>query len=100
MRNLLNNQLNTVTFIKSGEITTDITSASIKQLGSGNSILIPATLIDDNCFVAEIEFQITENQFANATYILEILDSLDSVIFTTTVSISGNTDLRNAYIIR
>jgi hypothetical protein len=63
-------------------------------------VLIPASVVDDNCFVTEIEFEITENQFANATYILEILDSLGGVIFTTTASISGNTDLRNAYIIR
>lgn len=99
MKNLTNNQVNSILFVKSGEDLSDVQSVVLRQLGSDKEITIPASVVSEDCFTTSISITLGENELANASYLIKIIDSTSSVLFTTTVSIDGNTDEIKAYLI-
>lgn len=99
MKNLTNNQLNSILFVKSGEDLSDIQSVVLRQLGSDREVTIPASVNTEDCFTALIDITLNDNHLANANYLVKVINSLSEVIFTTTVSIDGNTDEVMAYVI-
>ena len=99
MKKISNNQTSSILFVKSNEDTSDIQNAVLRQLGSDKETVIPMSVNTEDCFTATLHLTLTENQLANATYILQAVDSLSTVLFTSTVLVEGNTDETRAYIV-
>lgn len=99
MKIIQNNQSNSILFVKSNENTSDIQNAVLRQLGSDKDITIPITVDSEDCFTVTLDITLTDNQLANANYLLKIIDSLEATIFTTTAKVDGNDDVNRAYII-
>ena len=99
MKVITNNQTNSILFIKSNEDLSDVTSAILRQLGSDVETTIPISVNTEDCFTALLDLSLTDNQLANATYLLKVVDSIGELIFTKTVRIDGNDDVNRAYII-
>jgi hypothetical protein len=99
MKTILNNQANSILFVKSQEDISDIQNAVFRQLGSDKDIIIPTSVESDDCFTVTLDITLTDNQLANANYLVKIVDSLYATIFTTTIRVEGNNDVNRAYII-
>lgn len=99
MKLINNSQLNSILFVKSNEVTSDITSLVLRQLGSSRETIIDCELTEEDCSTALVQSYLGENQFANGIYILNVVDSLSEVIFTSTVRIENNTDMTRAYLV-
>jgi hypothetical protein len=99
MKVLTNNQLNKILLVKSGENLLDVQNAVLRQLGSDVDVVIPITVDSEDCFTAELHLTLSDNQLANASYTLKVIDSLSSVISSFTLQVDWNNDETRAYII-
>lgn len=99
MQIIKNNALNELLFFHKDIDIIDSTFILFKQLGSSLVRTVDVVVIDVDCFTVSYEFTLTENQMPNATYLIDIVDSVGDVLFTSTVRVIDNNDIQRAYIV-
>lgn len=101
MKVITNNQTNSILFIKSNEDISDLSIARLRQLGSAGYYDIPIDSYTSDCFTCTVEIALPLNALPNATYLLQLLDSLSNIIITKSISVDGhdNNDSRGYIIV-